>query len=143
MRPLKFIKILSTRIDDITLSEIPPVFNAFLNDGKNHQIITANPLMLLEAQKNLTLKKVFTDASLVIPEGSGILWASKCLRTPLREKIPGIDLMVFLLNYAQEKGYKVFFLGTKEEIISEAVGKIKQKFLKIFLKLSIFNISQI
>ena len=133
MNPLNSIKILSTRIDDIILSEIPPIIDTFLNDGKSHQIITANPLMLLEVKKNLKLKEVFADASLVVPEGSGILWASKHLKTPLREKIPGIDLMIFLLNYAQKNGNKVFFLGTKEKIISKAVDKIKQKFPKLII----------
>ena len=107
------IKILSTRIDNITLSDALSLTDNFLADGKSHQIITANPLMIFEAHKNdasLKLKNIFDTAALVIPESAGVHWAAKFLKTPLSEKIPGIDFMIFLMKYAQQKNYSVFFI---------------------------------
>lgn len=134
---MQSIKILSTRIDNITLDETPEIIHTFLNDGGSHQIVTANPLMLLEVRKNSGLEKVFHDASLVVPESSGIRWAASLLKTPLKEKIPGIDFMVFLLKYAQQKNYSVFFLGAKEKVIGTAVQKIKENYPQ--LKIAGYN----
>ncbi|MBN1384152.1 MAG: WecB/TagA/CpsF family glycosyltransferase [Elusimicrobia bacterium] len=131
------INILSTRIDNITLNEAPELIHTFLTDGNPHQIITANPLMLLETGKNNELENVFRDASLIIPESSGIHWAARFLKTPLKEKIPGIDFMAFLLNHAQEKGYSVFFLGAREKVIVKTVENIKQRYPK--LKIAGYN----
>ncbi|PIU83795.1 MAG: glycosyltransferase [Elusimicrobia bacterium CG06_land_8_20_14_3_00_38_11] len=133
------IKILSTRIDNITLSDALSLTDNFLADGKSHQIITANPLMIFEAHKNDAslktcpelvsgLKNIFDTAALVIPESAGVHWAAKFLKTPLSEKIPGIDFMIFLMKYAQQKNYSVFFLGAKEEVIKKAADEIKKKF---------------
>lgn len=125
---MQSINILSTRIDNITLDETPEIIHTFLNDGGHHQVVTANPLMLLEVQKNSELEKVFKDVSLVVPESSGIRWAAEFLKTPLKEKIPGIDFMVFLLEYAQQKNHSVFFLGAKEKVIEKAVTRIKEQY---------------
>ncbi|MEW6556267.1 MAG: WecB/TagA/CpsF family glycosyltransferase [Elusimicrobiota bacterium] len=122
------IKILSTRIDNITLNDAVSIISGFLTDSNSpHQIITANSLMVLQAQKDEELKKIFETASVIIPESSGICWASKFLGTPLKQKIPGIDFMMRLLDYAQNHNHSVFFLGAKEKIIQTAVEKIKKK----------------
>lgn len=84
--------------------------------------------MILEALKNEKLKNVFDEAAIVIPESAGIHWAAKFLKTPLSEKIPGIDFMTALLKYAQQKNRSVFFLGAKEEVITKATEEIKKKF---------------
>ncbi|MDD5687657.1 MAG: WecB/TagA/CpsF family glycosyltransferase [Elusimicrobia bacterium] len=134
---MQSIKILSIRVDRVTFDETLPLIHTFLTDGSQHQLITANPLMLLEAQKDSALKNVFDKASLVLPESSGIFWASKFSNTPLKEKIPGIDFMNFLLNYAQANNHSVFFLGAKEEVITKAVQNIKEKFPE--LKIAGYN----
>ncbi|PKM92712.1 MAG: glycosyltransferase, partial [Elusimicrobia bacterium HGW-Elusimicrobia-4] len=125
---MQSIKILSTRIDNISLKDALILVDGFLTDGKSHQIITANPLMVFEAHENEKLKNIFDAAALVIPESAGIHWAAKFLKTPLKEKIPGIDFMLSLLEYAQQKNCSVFFLGACEEVIKKAVGEIKKKY---------------
>ncbi len=122
------IKILSIRVDNISLKNAIILVDDFLTNGKSRQIITANPLMILEACKNEKLKNVFDEAALVIPESAGVSWAAKFLGTPLKEKIPGIDFMISLLKYAQQKNCPIFFLGAKEEVITKATGEIKKKF---------------
>lgn len=125
---MQSITILSTRIDNISLKDALTLVSSFLADNSPHQIITANSLMILEAHKNKNLKKIFDDASLVIPESAGIHWAAKFLKTPLKEKIPGIDFMLSILRFVQEKKHSVFFLGAKEEVIKKATDEIKKKF---------------
>ena len=131
------IKILSIRIDNISLKDALILVDSFLTDGKSHQIITANPLMIFEAHKNEKLKNIFDTAALVIPESAGVHWAAKFLKTPLKEKIPGIDFMISMLKYAQQNNRSVFFLGAKEEVIKKAAEEIKKKFPE--LKISGFH----
>lgn len=127
------LKILSTRIDNISLSDALTLVSSYLTDNNQHQIITANTLMIFEAQKNERLKNIFDTASLVIPESAGIRWAAKSLKIPISEKIPGIDFMISMLNYAQQKKHPVFFLGAKEEVIKKAVDETKKKFPELII----------
>ncbi|MDO8735422.1 MAG: WecB/TagA/CpsF family glycosyltransferase, partial [Elusimicrobiota bacterium] len=125
---MQSIKILSTRIDNISLFDALTLVGSYLTDHHPHQIITANPLMIFEAHKNKKLKNIFDTAALVIPESAGVHWAAKFLKIPLKEKIPGIDFMISMLNYAQQKNRSVFFLGAKDEVIKKAADEIKKKF---------------
>ncbi|MFH1541149.1 MAG: WecB/TagA/CpsF family glycosyltransferase [Elusimicrobiota bacterium] len=131
------VKILSIWIDNVSLKDALITIDNFLTDynsitsiTKNtpHQIITANSLMTLEVCKNEELKNVFDSAALVIPESAGIYFSAKFLKTPIKEKIPGINFMISILEYAQKKNHSVFFLGSKEEIIGKATDEIKKKF---------------
>jgi N-acetylglucosaminyldiphosphoundecaprenol N-acetyl-beta-D-mannosaminyltransferase len=50
------------------------------------------------------------------------------LGKPLPERVAGIDLMQNLVRLAQEKGYKIFFFGAKEEIVKAVVDKYSKEY---------------
>jgi N-acetylglucosaminyldiphosphoundecaprenol N-acetyl-beta-D-mannosaminyltransferase len=52
-----------------------------------------------------------------------IVWASRLLGRPLPERVTGIDLMMSLLARGNERGYRVFCLGAREEV-SKRIAEI-------------------
>lgn len=70
---------------------------------------------------------------MVIPDGIGIIFASKILGDKLPERIPGIDLSYKLLEISNEKGYKIVLIGGKEGVAEGAKENLK----KIFPNLNI------
>jgi N-acetylglucosaminyldiphosphoundecaprenol N-acetyl-beta-D-mannosaminyltransferase len=46
------------------------------------------------------------------------VWASKLLGKDLKERVAGVDLFEALMKRAAEKGWRVFLLGAKEEVVS-------------------------
>src|SRR4051812_12449376 len=98
------LRILGRRVDPLTFSEILNQVRVLLSSGSSHQIITANTLMLLEAEHDQELASVMENASLVVPESSGIRWAGRRMQVPL-SITPGIDLMAELCELASREGH--------------------------------------
>lgn len=103
-----------------------------VENNSNFQIVTINPEMIMHAQKDKNFFDIINCADLIIPDGVGVKIALK-LKGINIEQIRGIDFSRLLLKTAQEKGYKVGFLGAKEEIIQKA----KENILKEYPQLDI------
>ena len=78
-------KIIDVKIDRITTKEALEKIKLFLLSNKQYHIVTLNPEMIVEAQKNVKFKNTINEADLVVPDGIGILWALdflKCIIPP-------------------------------------------------------------
>jgi N-acetylglucosaminyldiphosphoundecaprenol N-acetyl-beta-D-mannosaminyltransferase len=122
------LKVLGSRIDPLTTPEALDVIEGFLRSQKPHHVITGNTLMLLAAQEDQALHQILEEAALVVPESSGILWASRVLGTPLREFSPGIDLMLAICRMASVKGHPAFFLGAAPGVAEAAAQAMTKQF---------------
>jgi N-acetylglucosaminyldiphosphoundecaprenol N-acetyl-beta-D-mannosaminyltransferase len=91
------------------------------NRGAVRYLATANPHSLVVASKDEVFKTALQQANILIPDGTGILLASKVLNTspPIREKIAGTDFFLRFTELAGQKvGLKYFFLGSSEHVLS-------------------------
>src|SRR5947209_97911 len=117
------LKIFGSRIDAITAEGALDQILRFLMSLEPHHVTTGNTLMLLEAEKDTQLRQILEDAALVVPESSGISWASRILGSPLAEFVPGIDLMLDvcrLVAFANTSSPKsVFLLGSQLGVAEE------------------------
>ena len=93
-----------------------------------HVIVTPDSVALLRARKNQILRKAYLDADLVAADGVGIVWATRFLGLPLKERVTGIDLTKRLLELANRKGYRIFLLGGREGVAEQARDKITEHF---------------
>lgn len=96
----------------------------FLEAGGPHQVITANPLMVLASGQDPLLARILEDAHLVVPESSGIFWAGQQVGTPFKEMVPGIDLLHALCQLASQKNKTVYLLGAKPGVAEEAANTL-------------------
>lgn len=90
-------------------------------------MVTPNVDHVITFQKNTKFREIYRNASLVLADGMPLIWASKFLGTPLKEKISGSDLFPKLCAWCGEKGYKVFFLGGRPEAAERAATILKAK----------------
>ncbi len=63
-----------------------------------HRVITGNPIMLMVGLENADFHRTLATADLVVPDGSGVVWAARRLNEPVKERVPGFDLMHELLK---------------------------------------------
>ncbi|WP_010648251.1 WecB/TagA/CpsF family glycosyltransferase [Oceanobacillus massiliensis] len=99
-----------------------------LNTGQQCFVVTANPEIVMKAREDDTYKQIIQSADYVIPDGSGIIMAANYIKQPLQEKIPGYDLMIDLLKFAEIQGLSCYFLGAKEYINEKAVLQAEKQF---------------
>ena len=92
-------------------------------------IITANPETFEIANKNEDFNEMVLDeATTIVPDGIGIVKASRMLGYPVKERITGVDLAVKLFEYANNYKLNVALLGAKEEIIQTLVKKLHEDY---------------
>lgn len=123
------IRILDIPIAAITMQEAVNYALSFSinRENKAHTIMTPNAEIVMRAQKDEELKEALLSADLLIPDGSGLVWASKSLGKSFPERVAGIDLMSSLLGEAAQRGYTVYFLGAKEKVVRKAKKKAEEK----------------
>lgn len=85
-----------------------------------------NAAKVVSARDDRRLAHVLDSADLVTADGQALVWASRLLGTPLPERVAGIDLMHRLLELAEVEGFRVFFLGAREDVLGRAVENIRR-----------------
>lgn len=94
----------------------------------SHQVITANPIMIMEALRQPEYMKVMQAADLVVPDGIGAVWAADKVGRPVKERVPGFDLMHKLLELGSQKGWRVFLLGARPDVVQLAAKKLTSQY---------------
>ncbi|GGB06399.1 WecB/TagA/CpsF family glycosyltransferase [Puia dinghuensis] len=113
--------VLGTPIDNLSMSEtLKSIATAIENsDHLHHTVVNAGKIVSM--QKDPQLRESVVNADIINADGQGVVWASKLLGKPLKERVAGIDLMEELVGLASRNHYKVFFFGAKEEIVRSVV----------------------
>ena len=76
-------------------------------------IVTANPEIVDYASEHSTYKQLINSADFVVPDGTGVIKASNRLGTPLKRRVPGIELMEHCLKIAHTNYQKYIYLVPK------------------------------
>jgi N-acetylglucosaminyldiphosphoundecaprenol N-acetyl-beta-D-mannosaminyltransferase len=97
-------------------------------------IVTANPEAFMLAEKKEEYMKLLLDQNTeIIPDGIGLVKAGRILGYDIIERIPGIDIAQFLLEYANNNKKSVYLFGSKKEVIEKMKELIAEKYQNIKL----------
>lgn len=127
------IAILGVPFDSITTSETLAAIGKMIASGQPHYGATANVDFIVRALEDVELRRILFDAHLVLADGMPIVWASKFLGNPLPERVTGSGMIPQLLALAEQKGWKVFFLGGSDQSVAAAAEKTRTKHPKLKL----------
>ena len=115
-------------INSVTLSDVFETVGRQIESREPGYILTPNIDHVCEFQENAEFRDVYRNGFLVLADGMPILWASKLMGKPIKEKISGSDLVYWLSEYAAQKGYSIFFFGANEGIAQEASEILNEKY---------------
>lgn len=122
------VNILGVKFNRVTMEQALEKIDSLMKDSRPQLIVTANTEMVMMANHDPLLFEIIKRAALVVPDGIGIVWASRMLKKPLYERVPGVELMDALLEKSAQKGWKVFFLGAKPGIAEQAAANAQKKY---------------
>ena len=108
---MNVVRICGIDVYAISLEETLSSIRGFVEKKMPVFIVTPNVDHLVKLQNDDQFRNIYENASLVLPDGMPLLWASRFLGTPLKEKISGSDLFSKLCDVAVDKEYRLFFLG--------------------------------
>jgi N-acetylglucosaminyldiphosphoundecaprenol N-acetyl-beta-D-mannosaminyltransferase len=94
--------------------------------GSPTMVVTPNADHVVNLERDAALRAAYARADLVVPDGMPVVWASRMLGTPAKERVTGSDLMPRLCRLAAQHGLKVFLLGGQEAVVRLAADRLVQ-----------------
>jgi len=121
-------KLFHVGIDRVDTKNVIDRIEEYILSRQSHLVVTPDTLAILRAQKDVEYYNIIQEASLVTPDGAGILWATTTLEYPLKERVTGIDIIQGICKLAVEKNYSIYLLGAAPGIAKEASFKLIEKY---------------
>lgn len=122
------VALLGVPFDRVSAQETIARVDAMIASRQPHYIVTANVDFLVQAHRDVELRRILLEADLVLCDGTPLVWASRLLGNALPERVAGSDLAPLLLSSAAEKGHRVFFLGAAPGVAVAAAERLKREY---------------
>lgn len=113
------ITMMGCQIDNLSMEETLQTVEGFIQSGKPHQHVVVNVDKLVKAERDAELRRIINECALINVDGMPVVWASRLLGKPLKERVAGVDLFEALMRRSAAKGWRVYLLGAREEVVSE------------------------
>lgn len=92
------------------------------------QHVVVNVAKLVHMQTDAVLAESVRSCDIINIDGMGVVWGARFLGHDVQERVAGVDLFIALLGMAEKQGYPVFFLGAKEDVVSETSRRMQTQF---------------
>ena len=125
--------IMGITFDNVTMQQALERAGEILAGDKTCYAVTPNAEIAYEALRDESLRALLNEADLVLPDGAGVVLASKILKTPLQQKVAGVDFADGLLGMLAQNGKSVYLLGSKPGIAELAAQKMLEKHPKLHI----------
>ena len=117
-------EILGVAFDNVTMQEAVARAMELLEQEGPHLVVTPNAEIVQQAQSDREFSALIAGADLVLPDGVGVIYASKILGRPLKGRVPGVDFACALMDAMAKSGKRLFLLGAKPGVAEEAARRL-------------------
>jgi len=122
------IDVLGVGFDNVTMEEALARGRGLLEAEGVHYVVTPNPEIVESCRIDAEAMAAVNGADLVLPDGIGVIYGARMLKTPLKERVPGIEFGTAMLEYCAGAGKTVFLLGAKPGVAERAAENLKARF---------------
>lgn len=127
---VKEVDIWGMKINPIKLNEFIELIDVHIGgmDSGPLHITGVNPETIAHSQKNPELLKAIQDSSLVNIDNTLVLIMLRLNGITAPERVATPDLFESMLVLAERKGYSIYILGAKQDILEKALVNIRSQF---------------
>lgn len=125
--------ILGVDVSPVTMEETLNRVDEIIRGRKPEFIVAINPEKIMKSLHDENLRNMLNSACINLPDGVGILVASKLKGGRVKYRVTGIDLMLNICSRASNSGYRVYLLGASPGTADKAAEKLKEKFPGIII----------
>lgn len=119
------IDVMGVQFDNVTMEEAVARAQTLLSQPGASICITPNAEIVYEAMHDAQFCALVNGADMVLPDGAGVVLGAKILKTPLKQKVAGIDFAAQLLGMLERTGKTLYLLGSKPGVAELAAEKMK------------------
>lgn len=126
-----FVEIFNIPFINMKKEDILKILEQRVAENKKTYVVTANAEIVMYAKENVSYFNIITKADYIVPDGIGVVKGAQILKKEIKERVPGIELMVDLLKIANKFNQKIYFYGAKNEVIEKMIKRIKSDYPNI------------
>ena len=120
-------EMLGVPLDALTMGEVLERIDESIARREPLLMAVVNAAKIVNMRRDPELRRSVLAADLIVADGMAVVWAARLLGLAVPERVPGIDLMERLLERGNEKGYRVFCLGAKPDVLQTVMNKIRSE----------------
>lgn len=121
------VDVMGVGFDNVTMEEALDKAMTLLQTGTAHYAVTPNAEIVYECMHDASFCGLINEADLVLPDGSGVVLGARLLKTPLKQKVAGIDFADQLAGRLAQTGQTLYLLGGKPGIAEKAAVNLQAK----------------
>lgn len=125
------LSIMGVRIDNKSMNETMKIIKDKIKNNEQYIIYTPNTEIVMMCCKDEEFMELLNKSHINVPDGIGLIYASKIKKHPLKEKVAGYDLSVNMLKMANENNLKLFVVGGKPGVAEEAMESVHKDYPNI------------
>ncbi len=122
--PAARVSLFGVPIDNLTLAETVDRIEELIRRGPTHQHVVVNVDKIVKLQRDPKLREAILGCDLINADGQPVVWASRLLGRPLKERVTGIDLFVALIDRCAARGFRPYLLGARQEVVEKVAESL-------------------
>jgi N-acetylglucosaminyldiphosphoundecaprenol N-acetyl-beta-D-mannosaminyltransferase len=123
--------ILNTKYDNLTVAQALEKITGKLKESRKFDVFFLNADCLYKAQADEEYRRILNCADFVLPDGIGLKIATTILGGKMKDNCNGTDLSPIIMERAAQAGYRMFFLGGKDNVAEKAADNMRQRISNI------------
>jgi N-acetylglucosaminyldiphosphoundecaprenol N-acetyl-beta-D-mannosaminyltransferase len=126
---MKSVDILNVSFAALTFGEAVDLLEAYTKEKRSRVILTPNPEGVMLTRRNPDFARAVAQADLRLADGTGIVLAARYKKTPLPERVRGVDVTFALFDRLSSKGaVTAYFLGAAPGVAERAKANMEARF---------------
>ena len=122
------VRILGLPVDRVTYDDWLRLIERWIDEGNGgRHVCTINPEFIMIARQDPIFRQILERADLCVPDGVGLLWASRHLGDALPGRVTGSDGVPRIAERAASLGWRIFFLGAGPGIAKAAADALQRR----------------
>lgn len=117
--------ILGVKVDTDNYDELINKLFKRIDKKEKSLVVAINPEKLMKAKEDQALKDLLNRAEFQIPDGIGVILASKLNKGNIKSRVTGIDMMDRIVREAARTGKSIFLYGAKPGVAESAAEALK------------------
>lgn len=122
---MRRIEVLGCPMDAATMGETVGWIDRRIASDEFTQHVVVNVAKLVNMRKDPQLDASVRECDIINIDGQGVVLGARMLGYKVPERVAGVDLFHELLTLSAARGYSVYLLGAKEEVVAATAEKVQ------------------
>ena len=125
---LVYCKILKTNINVTDMEQTVSYLTENLDQLRGKYVCVSNVHTTMMAFRDPKYRKIQNQAAMALPDGKPLCLVSRGRGFEQAGRVPGPDLMPRIFEMSEDKGYRHYFYGSKEETLKKMEKNLREKY---------------